>query len=333
MSSIGLTEFAQDLKIMRNFIKKNPIYFAVICLVAVGIVCLFICSYCNHVSVNRNCQINIENLSMSFKETKAEIEIIKDSIHHEDTQNNSMEQVSKELNSLLFDIKNAKREIIRQYQNIFDANTVTFLVTFLSALLFTVFITLFIKNMEQYNSLYQVRKELYDRMTNTNEKLAKTDENITNADKKIIEADKKIADVNNRIVEAEYDWKTKIQNLKYVLNLCTERNYLTQILNLVSVLGSHLASSDYIIKPEYATLVYMTHRKTQSLLKEGFKDIKTIRQEDKTELKKIITDCITYLNIETLSELNKDGLIAFKQLDGDLNQIRDIIQKIPLQKE
>lgn len=245
----------------------------------IGIVILFICSCCNHCSVNRYSQINIELLSKGFEETKANIEIIKNSIRHGYMQKKYMGNVSKELITLLANIEKAKGEITKQYQNIFDANTVTFLITFLSALFFTLFVTYITKNINQFIKLYELNEKL-------NKQIVEVDNKITKADMKIDDAGDRIVAVDHRIAEAKKDWDIKLQYQEYMLKLAIERNNLTQILNLISVLGSHLASSDYIIKPEYATLVYMTHRKTQSLLKEGFKDIKTIRQEDKTELKK-----------------------------------------------
>ena len=76
----------------------------------------------------------------------------------------------------------------------------------------------------------------------------------------------------------------------------------------------------------------MIHRKTQLVLKEGFKEIKDIRSEDKAEFMQIITDCITYLNIETLTENNKAGLKTFTQLYNDLKDIRKKIENMQSRK-
>ena len=236
------------------------------------------------------------------------MEIITRNISHECTQDKDAENVSHELELLCSDIKGAISEITQLHSKTFDANTVTFLITFLSALLFTVFITLFIKNIEQFNKLYEIKTELDDKITT---------------------ADNKIAEVDAKIAEAEKDWNTKLQHQEYLLKVATERNSLTQVLNLVSVLGSQLASNGYIIKREYTTLAYMIFRKTQLLLKEGFKDIKDIRPEDKTEFMQIITDCITYLNIETLEDKNpQKGLPMFTLLYKDLKGIRKKIENI-----
>lgn len=311
---------------MKRFIKDHPIYAAIICIAAMGIILLFICSSYNHFAVNNNSQINIENLSISFEKTKANVEIIINNTQQGSFQEKNTEKVYKELNTLLIEIKNAKRELLKQYQNIFDANTVTFLVTFLSALLFTVFITLFIKNMEQFDKYYKLKDELKDKTKEADQKIQKADDRIT-------DADKKIAKIDTIIAEAKKDWTIKLQNQEYLLKIDTKRNSLIQILNLVSVLGSHLASSSYVIKPEYITLVYMIQRKAQSLIGEGFEEIKTIRHEDQTEFYRIITDSITYLNIDTLRDLNIDGLVAFEQLGTNLDIIQTMINNIPLQPE
>ena len=296
---------------MKTFIKEHPIYFVGIGLAAICIIVLFFVAGCNHCYVDINIQKNIDSLSVNFENTKANIEIITKNISHESTQEKGAERVSQELESLCGDIDDAICEIIQLHQKTFDANTVTFLITFLSALLFTVFITLFIKNIEQFNKLYEVKTEL--------------DSQIVGANDRITKADTKIA-------EAEKDWDIKQKYQEYLLKLAIERNNLTQILNLVSVLGSQLASSNYNIKPEYATLVYMIHRKTQLVLKEGFKDIKDIRSEDKAEFMQIITDCITYLNIGILTENNEVGLKTFTQLYNDLIDIRKKIENMQSRK-
>lgn len=288
-------------------------------LASICIILLFICSFCNHNSVNRNCMINIESLSENFEETKTNIEILVSRSSHECIGEKNTESISKELNSLLFNIKNTEHELIKLFQNIFDANTVTFLITFLSAIFFTLFITYIIRNIKLFEELEGLKKDQ-----------AHTKKDISN---KIKEAGKRIKEVDNSIAEAKKDWDIKIQNQEYLLKIDTKRNSLIQILNLVSVLGSHLASSSYVIKPEYITLVYMIQRKTQSLIEEGFEEIKTIRPEDQTEFYRMITDCITYLNIDSLRDNNKDGLVAFEQLDASLGIIRTMINNIPLEQE
>lgn len=286
---------------MKEFIKKHPIYFTCIAIAAFFIFVLFVAACSHHCYVNSNIRKNIDSLSVNFENTKTNIEIMTRNISHECTQDKDAENVSHELELLCSDIKGAISEITQLHSKTFDANTVTFLITFLSALLFTVFITLFIKNIEQFNKLYEIKTEL--------------DDKITTAD--------------NKIAEAEKDWNTKLQHQEYLLKVATERNSLTQVLNLVSVLGSQLASNGYIIKREYTTLAYMIFRKTQLLLKEGFKDIKDIRPEDKTEFMQIITDCITYLNIETLEDKNpQKGLPMFTLLYQDLKGIRKKIENI-----
>lgn len=293
---------------MKEFIKKHPIYFTCIAIAAFFIFVLFVVACSHHCYVNSNIRKNIDSLSVNFENTKTNIEIITRNISHECTQDKDAENVSHELELLCSDIKGAISEITQLHSKTFDANTVTFLITFLSALLFTVFITLFIKNIEQFNKLYEIKTELDDKITT---------------------ADTQIAKVDDKIAEAEKDWNTKLQHQEYLLKVATERNSLTQVLNLVSVLGSLLASSNYIIKDGYPTLAYMIFRKTQLILKEGFKDIKDIRPEDKTEFMQIITDCITYLNIETLEDKNpQKGLPMFTLLYKDLKGIRDKIKDI-----
>lgn len=293
---------------MKEFIKKHPIYFTCIAIAAFFIFVLFVAACSHHCYVNSNIRKNIDSLSVNFENTKTNIEIMTRNISHECTQDKDAENVSHELELLCSDIKGAISEITQLHSKTFDANTVTFLITFLSALLFTVFITLFIKNIEQFNKLYEIKTELDDKITT---------------------ADTQIAEVDAKIAEAEKDWNTKLQHQEYLLKVATERNSLTQVLNLVSVLGSLLASSGYIIKDGYPILAYMIFRKTQLVLKEGFKDIKDIRPEDKTEFMQIITDCITYLNIETLEDKNpKEGLPMFTLLYKDLKGIRDKIKDI-----
>lgn len=293
---------------MKEFIKKHPIYFTCIAIAAFFIFVLFVAACSHHCYVNSNIRKNIDSLSVNFENTKTNIEIMTRNISHECTQDKDAENVSHELELLCSDIKGAISEITQLHSKTFDANTVTFLITFLSALLFTVFITLFIKNIEQFNKLYEIKTELDDKITT---------------------ADTQIAKVDDKIAEVEKDWNTKLQHQEYLLKVATERNSLTQVLNLVSVLGSQLASNGYIIKPEYTTLAYMIFRKTQLVLKEGFKDIKDIRPEDKTEFMQIITDCITYLNIETLEDKNpQEGLPMFTLLYKDLKGIRKKIENI-----
>lgn len=309
---------------MKDFHKKHPIYFTCIAIAAFFIFALFFVAGCNHYYVNEESQINIENLSVNFENTKADIEVLINNTSHK-IQEKETESIFKELYLLLIDIEKAKNEIVKQYRTIFDANTITFLVTFLSALFFTLFLTYIVYNVQQYWTLKSMNEKLHN-------KIAKINTQIKEVDAKIKEANDRIAEADTKIAEAEKDWNTKLQYQEYLLKVATERNSLTQVLNLVSVLGSQLASSSYIIKPEYTTLVYMIRRKTQLILKEGFKDIENIRSEDKTEFMQIITDCITYLNIETLADKNTEGLIIFTQLDNDLKDMRKEIENIQSQK-
>ena len=283
---------------------------------SVAIILIFICSFYNHYSVNRNSLVNIELLSEYFKQAKSNIEVVKSNMKYENNPTNCSGSISKELNTLLINIENAKSEIIKQHQNIFDANTVTFLITFLSALFFTLFLTYIIANIEQYSKLKYMNDELKKR--------------ASEADKKIKNVNCRMIEVDSRIAKAKNDWAIKLQYQEYLLKTAIERNNLTQVLNLVSVLGSHLAASKYVIKTEYATLVYMIQRKTHSLLKEKFKDLKTIRLEEKKDFIQMIEDCITYLSIDTLRDCNSEGLTLFELLNNDLESIKNMIQNIPL---
>lgn len=309
---------------MKDFYKKHSKYFTCIVIAAIFIIALFFVAVCNHYYVNKESQINIEYLSVNFENTKADIEALINNTSHK-IQKKETESIFKELYSLLIDIEKAKNEIVKQYRTIFDANTITFLVTFLSALFFTLFLTYIVYNVQQYWTLKSMNEKLHN-------KIAKINTQIKDVDAKIKEANDKIAEADTKITEAEKDWNTKLQYQEYLLKVATERNSLTQVLNLVSVLGSLLASSDYIIKGGYSTLVYMIRRKTQFILQKGFKDIENIRSEDKTEFMQIITDCITYLNIETLADKNTEGLIIFTQLDNDLKDMRKEIENIQSQK-
>ena len=338
---------------MKEFIKKHPIYSTA----AFFIFVLFVTACCNHCYVNSNIRKNIDSLSVNFKNTKTNIEIITRNISHECTQDKDAENVSQKLELLCSNIKDTISEIIQLHQKTFDANTVTFLVTFLSALFFSAFLTYMIQTSQQHRTLESKNDELGNKIEEAKDKIAKVDTQIQEVDVKIAkvdtqiqevddktkevdgkiaktdaqiqEVDAKTKEVNDKIAEAEKDWNTKLQYQEYLLKVETERNSLTQVLNLVSVLGSLLASSGYIIKEGYPTLAYMIFRKTQLVLKEGFKDIKDIRPEDKTEFMQIITDCITYLNIETLEDKNpQEGLPMFTRLDNDLKDIRDKIKKI-----
>lgn len=317
---------------MKDFHKKHPIYFTCIAIAAIFIFALFFVAGCNHYYVNEESQINIENLSVNFENTKADIEVLINNTSHK-IQEKETESIFKELYLLLIDIEKAKNEIVKQYRTIFDANTITFLVTFLSALFFTLFLTYIVYNVQQYWTLKSMNEKLHNKIAKINTQIKEVDAKIKEANDRIAEADTKITEVDAKIAEAEKDWNTKLQYQEYLLKVATERNSLTQVLNLVSVLGSQLASSSYIIKPEYTTLVYMIRRKTQLILKEGFKDIKDIRSEERTEFMQIITDCITYLNIETLADENTEGLTIFTQLDNDLKDIQDKIKKISVSDE
>lgn len=311
---------------MKNFIKKHPIQFIIICIAAFGAILLFCCSYYNHNSVNNNCQIHIKNISISFKEIKACVDVIKDDIKSESITKDSNNNIINELNTILYNIEKDKNEISKQYQNMFDANTVTFLITFLSALFFTLFLTYIIYNVEQYCILKNITNEYRAKINDANEK-------ITIADNKIAEVNKEINEVDNRIAGANITWCAKLQNLEEILNLVAERNNLIQILNLVSVLGSHLASSNYVIQNGHVILVYMVLRKVRDLFSDKFKNIKNITLKEKTEFMGIISDCITYLNIDTLRDCNTCGLIMFEQLNDELLQIQYIIKNIPLKEE
>lgn len=313
---------------MKEFIKKHPKCFTCIVIAAIFIIALFVVAGCNHYYVNKESQINIEYLSVNFENTKADIEALINNTSHK-IQKKETESIFKELYSLLIDIEKAKNEIVKQYRTIFDANTITFLVTFLSALFFTLFLTYIVYNVQQYWTLKSMNEKLHNKIAKINTQIKEVDAKIKEANNRIAEADTKIAEVDAKIAEAEKDWNTKLQYQEYLLKVATERNSLTQVLNLVSVLGSLLASSGYIIKEGYPILAYMIFRKTQLLLKEGFKDIKDIRPEDKTEFMQIITDCITYLNIETLEDKNpQKGLPMFTLLYQDLKGIRKKIENI-----
>lgn len=305
--------------------KKNYKNHPIIVIAAICIIALFFVAVCNYHYVNEKSQINIEYLSTNFENTKVDIEALINNTSHK-IQKKEMESIFKELYSLLINIEKAKNEIVKQYRTIFDANTITFLVTFLSALFFTLFLTYIISNIQQYWTLKSMNEKLHSKITKINTQ-------IKQVDAKIKEANDKIAEADTKITEAEKDWNTKLQYQEYLLKITTERNSLTQIFNLVSVLGSQLASSNYIIKDGYPVLAYMIFRKTQLILKEGFKDIKEIRSEDKTEFMQIITDCITYLNFETLEVKNpKEGLSMFTRLYNDLKDIRKNIENIQLHK-
>ena len=310
---------------MKKFFKKHPIYSGVICFAGFCVFVLFVAACSHYCYVNSNIRKNVDSLSVNFENTKTNIEIMTKNISHECTQDKNLETVSQELESQCSGIEDAISEITQLHSKTFDANTVTFLITFLSALLFTVFITLFIKNIEQFDKIHKIRTKLDKIRTEADNK---TEE----ANNKITEANNRIAEVDDKIAKAEKDWNTKLQHQEYLLKVATERNSLTQVLNLVSVLGSLLASSGYIIKSGYPILVYMIHRKTQFILQEGFKDIENIHSEDKTEFMQIITDCITYLNIEILADKNTEGLTIFTQLDNDLKDMRKEIENIQSQK-
>ena len=328
---------------MKKFFKKHPIYFTCIAIAAFFIFVLFVVACCNHCYVNSNIRKNIDSLSVNFENTKTNIEIITKNISHECTQDKDAENVSQKLELLCSNIKDTISEIIQLYQKTFDANTVTFLVTFLSAVFFSAFLKYIIQTSQQHRTLESKNDELGYKIKEAEDKIAKVDTQIKEVDAKTKEVDDKIAktdtqikevdaktkEVDDKITEAEKNWNTKLQYQEYLLKVATERNSLTQVLNLVSVLGSLLASSGYIIKEGYPILAYMIFRKTQLVLKEGFKDIKDICPEDKTEFMQIITDCITYLNIETLEDNNpKEGLRMFTLLYKDLKGIRKKIENI-----
>lgn len=307
-----------------DLLKKIIKYF-IVCIVTIIIISLFFIACYNHNYTNSNIQKNIDSLSVNIENIKANIKIITNNMPHECTREKDMESIFKEFDLLFTDVEKAKDEIVKQYRTIFDANTITFLVTFLSALFFTLFLTYLIYDAKLYGTLKSMNDKLENNVKEANYKIAE-------ANDRVAESDTKIKEVNAKIAIARKDWDIKQKYLEYLLKLATERNNLTQILNLVSVLGSQLASSNYNIKPEYAILVYMIHRKTQLVLKEGFKDIKDIRSEDKAEFMQIITDCITYLNIETLTENNEVGLKTFTQLYNDLKDIRKKIENMQSRK-
>lgn len=140
---------------------KKHIYlivtFIVVCLIS-------ILAWWNYSAVNKNSQIIIENLFLNFEETKSSVEKIQetiDSTSHSCIQEEKIKEASKELSSLLSDIDKSKHEVTMQQQALFDANTVTFLISFLSALLFTGFISLFIKSSEQYEKIERKINELF----------------------------------------------------------------------------------------------------------------------------------------------------------------------------
>ena len=116
---------------MKKFIKKHTIYSGVICFARLFIIVLFVAACCNHCYVNSNIRKNIDSLSVNFENTKTNIEIITKNISHECTQDKDAENVSQKLELLCSNIKDTISEIIQLYQKTFDANTVTFLVTFL----------------------------------------------------------------------------------------------------------------------------------------------------------------------------------------------------------
>lgn len=280
-----------------RFIKNHPVYFTALGIAAVGIIILFVYSFCNHLSVNIDAQNNLERISRSYEQSNGTQNNGNLNYFGENAIENNSDNVQGDIASIYREIEMEKFEIVKQQHKMFDSNTVTFLITFLCALLFTVFITLFIKNIEQYDKFGEIK-----------------------------------ADLHNSIVETENEWNNKLKNLEYMLTVYSERNNVTQILNLVSVLGCLLASSKYEIKSEYTTLVYMIRRRTQSILKDKFKELKNIRTEDKRELIKMIDNCITYLNLEELREKNSHGLVAFQQLKGDLDEIKDLISEIELKE-
>lgn len=293
----------------------------------VCILVLFAASWRNYHKCNEGVQKSVDNISKK-------LETINDEIVDNNSsriQKNQMKDITDNLSTLLVTMKDATCEITRQSQNTFDANTVTFLITFLSALLFTVFITLFVKNIEHFNHLHDLSKKLDITVLNTKGKIETIDEKIIEADKKIAEATKRINECDMKIYETKETWETISQHQIYLSTFASKRNKLTQILNLVSVLGSSLASNNYIIKEEYLTLAYMIQRKTHSLLEEGFKDLKVIQPNDKDEFMKIITDCITYIYIDMLEEKNSSGLVMLQRLNYDLSQLRDLIRKIPFE--
>lgn len=296
----------------KKHLEKHPIISTLICIAIICVVILFICSYCNHRSTNRHCRENMNEISLYLKEAKKNIEVC---AHCKHMPNIIRRNVYNELNSLLTELDRARNELVKQCYKTFDANTVTFLITFVSALFFTLFITYIMFHINKYCELKNLSE--------------KYNVKIEKADKQIRTADNKINELENRITKANEEWNDKLQSQKYMLKLETERNKLIEILNLISVLGSHLALSGYTIKQEYTTLVYMIQRKTRSLLNEKFNEVKSISEKEKTELTGIITDCITYLNIDNLKELNKVGLVPFEQLYGDLNDIRRLIKNIP----
>ena len=131
----------------KKHLEKHPIISTLICIAIICVVILFICSYCNHRSTNRHCRENMNEISLYLKEAKKEIEVC---AHCEHMPNIIRRNVYNELNSLLTELDRARNELVKQCYKTFDANTVTFLITFVSALFFTLFITYIMFHINKY---------------------------------------------------------------------------------------------------------------------------------------------------------------------------------------
>ena len=243
----------------------------------------------NHCIVNNNCKLIIENVSICFDDTKSIIENAIDSIskspQHKSLSEDTLNQVSKELVSLQSSIESSKHELIQQKTELFDSNAITFLISFLSALMFTGFISLFIKSAEQYEKV-----------------------------------EKKINVFFNK--------KTTTLNTFY-----TNYTILSQILNSISILAAILSSNGFVIQSGNLTLVYMIEREIRKLRESHFGNIRSLSSDDKSSCLNIITDSISYLNIQEIRNNNDNGLKAFEDLNNNLMQIREIIEGIPVDED
>lgn len=271
-------------------------------LVIILITAIFIIAFINHIVVNMRCETIMEGVSENLLDIKnCIVEIRNDTCLLSGIKRQDMDSI--QVNKLLRDFDTQREGILasinemhKQSSYLFDANTVTFLVSFALALLFT---ALFFMH-DKISQHIKVIQESETMISKFKDETKRTVENVLHG--------------------------IKQQN-------CVQKKHIAicQIFSGVSILSHFLATNQYKISNDILTLVYMLDREVKSLLNDKASVCEIIELTDKRKLVELLYDCINYLDINRLEGIqsNKNKLTSIQAFNNNLLILKGVIEDIP----
>ncbi len=293
--------------------------------VVVGlIIVIFAVSFINHIVVNMRCETMMKRVSDDVHDIRNsmvvmrndstlladEVKVMPDSV--------DVKQVLSDLDSKHNGIKETIDEMHKQASFLFDANTITFLVSFALALLFTALLSMQDKVTQQMKAINDTKsdilkfkdesKRLMDKVIND------TESNLSS----FRDETKRSVDIVVQEAQRQHDFQ------RMHISVCQIYNGMITLINSL-VMGNNIVSNDMM------PLIYLMDREVKSLLKVNSSNQSAIELLDKRELIELLYDCINNLNVDKLKNVpeNKDRLKSIRTLNEDLISLRDLIESMP----